>query len=185
MERCQEIFWHERDGWQCGLIKARTCVALSKVKCQGHYGGEICSMTGSVIFHHARAPSPVSRSKFLCVPHLPSGSYPNAQDAARLTGSSLTRGVGAWCARGEGGVPKPARAPSLRLEKLTQHQKSSSARRMAQYLTREGNHSHSFGVFLNGIGLCAGLPAPPSRVGWAHGVPGGVLLVGVGDLQDG
>lgn len=47
--------------------------------------------------------------------------------------------------------------PSLDLEKLTQQfQKSSSARRMAQYLTREGNHSHSFGVFLNGIdSLCA------------------------------
>ena len=42
--------------------------------------------------------------------------------------------------------------PSLDMEKLTQgFQKLSSARRMAQHLTREGNRSHSFAVFLSGV----------------------------------
>ena len=42
--------------------------------------------------------------------------------------------------------------PSLDLEKLTpRFEKSSGARRMAQHLTRDGNRSHSFAVFLDGI----------------------------------
>ena len=42
--------------------------------------------------------------------------------------------------------------PSLDMEKLTQgFQKSSSARLMAEYLTRENNRSHSFAVFMAGI----------------------------------
>ena len=42
--------------------------------------------------------------------------------------------------------------PSLDMEILTPgFRKSSGARRMAQHLTREGNRSHNFCVFLNGI----------------------------------
>ena len=42
--------------------------------------------------------------------------------------------------------------PSLDMEKLNREfQKLSSARRMAQHLTRENNRSHSFAIFLDGI----------------------------------
>ena len=43
--------------------------------------------------------------------------------------------------------------PSLDMEKLTQgFQKTDAAHRMAQHLTRENNRSHSFAIFLDGIG---------------------------------
>lgn len=48
--------------------------------------------------------------------------------------------------------PDTRSKPSADMEKLTpRFEKSSGARRMAQYITREGNGSHSFAVFLQGI----------------------------------
>lgn len=48
--------------------------------------------------------------------------------------------------------------PSQDVESLVPgFQKTETARRMAQHLTREGNRSHSFAVFLNGVeGMLAG-----------------------------
>ena len=64
-------------------------------------------------------------------------------------GDARLRNIGRQAAyRNPDARPKP----SLDMERLTQgFQKSSGARRMAQYLTRENNHSHSFAVFLDGI----------------------------------
>ena len=48
--------------------------------------------------------------------------------------------------------PEARAKPSEDIRRLIPtFQKTDGARRMAQHLTREGNHSHSFAVFLNGI----------------------------------
>ena len=54
-------------------------------------------------------------------------------------------------------APDERPKPSVDVKSLIpEYQKISGARRMAGSMTREGNHSHSFGVFLNGIdSLCA------------------------------
>ena len=80
---------------------------------------------------------------------------PNAM-AAAFDDESL-RNIGRQAAyRNPDARPKPS-ADVRRL--APGFQKMEGARRMAEFLTREGNSSHSFAVFLNGVAsLCAATP---------------------------
>ena len=78
------------------------------------------------------------------------GWYLGEPDAmADAFGDEQLRNIGRQAAyRNPDARPKP----SSDMERLTpRFEKSSGARRMAQHLTREGNRSHSFAVFLNGV----------------------------------
>ena len=60
--------------------------------------------------------------------------------------------------------PDTRKNPSQDVEKLCKgFQKINGARRIADYLTREGNHSHSFKVFLDGVEQLYRTPTMPQE----------------------
>ena len=68
---------------------------------------------------------------------------------AEAFGEEQLRNIGRQAAYRD---PDNRSKPSSDMERLTpRFEKSSGARRMAQHITREGNRSHSFSVFLSGI----------------------------------
>ncbi len=81
--------------------------------------------------------------------------YLNEPDAmARAFGNERLSSIGA---KARYRNPDTLPNPSKDLEKLVpEFQKISGARRMAEFLTREGNRSRSFAVFLNGVEKLSG-----------------------------